>query len=480
MNPPGWDVIVGLEVHARLQTSSKMFSSAPATFSTEPNINANELDFGLPGTLPVANRSAVAMAIKFGLAVNGQIAAESEFARKHYFYPDLPKGYQISQYDRPVISGGSLAVEDEGGDFQVALVRAHLEEDAGKMVHDILPGASAIDYNRAGMPLLEIVTEPVLRGAKQAVAFARTLHKLVRWLEICNGNMQEGSLRFDVNVSLRRQSDDELGTRCEIKNLNSFRFLEQATIAEATRQAELLERGDRISQETRLFDTATGRTRKMRSKEEAEDYRYLPDPDLPPLRIDDAWIAATKDAMPELPAQAKDRFQSSYGLAEYDARVLTAERAIANYFETAAAAAGDPKLAANWVAGNVAALVRERNADFASPPVAADRLGGLLAMIKAGSISGTMGKDLLNQMCADLRSAEEIATAQGLRLINDQSELAAMMGRIIADHQDQASQYRAGKTKLLGFFVGQAMKETSGQANPQKLNEIAREILNQK
>ena len=475
-----WQLVVGIETHVQLATRAKMFSSAPAAWCEEPNRQANELDFGMPGTLPVANEAAVEMAVRFGLAIGAEIAPLSEFARKHYFYPDLPKGYQISQFEHPIISGGRIAVREGGEEFEVRLVRAHLEEDAGKLVHDMKPGKSLADYNRAGLPLLEIVSEPDLRSARQAAAYGRALHKLVRWLEICDGNMQEGSMRFDVNVSLRRNDTDPLGIRCEIKNLNSFRFVEQAIENEADRQARILDEGGKIEQQTRLFDTATGQTRAMRSKEEAEDYRYFPDPDLLPLKVDDQMIERIRSEMPELPQACRQRYIEQHGLSEYDAGVLAAERDLAAYFDETVQACGDAKLAANWISGDLLALCNAESLSPAQAPVSAAKLAGLLARIADKTVSGKMGKEILARMWKSGQEADEIISSEGLIQISDDGKLRQVLAKVMSENPKQVQQYRAGKTKLLGFFVGQAMKETGGQANPQQLNKLASTLLDGK
>ncbi len=477
MGVADWQLVVGLETHVQLATQSKMFSRSPAAFCAEPNQQANELDFGLPGTLPVANAEAVAMAVKLGLAVGGTIAPVSEFARKHYFYPDLPKGYQISQFENPIITGGSLVARDGDEEIAVRLVRAHLEEDAGKLTHDQVPGKSVADYNRAGLPLLEVVSEPDMRSAAQAAAYGKALHKLVRWLEICDGNMQEGSLRFDVNVSLRRSESDPLGTRCEIKNLNSFRFVEQAITHEAARQAAVLEAGGAIEQQTRLFDPASGHTRPMRSKEDAEDYRYFPDPDLLPLAVGEGMVAAVAAGMPELPEACRARYIEDYGLSPYDAGVLSADRKLAAFFDEAASACKDAKIAANWVAGDFLALCNANGCEVDSAPVSAQMLCGMLARLADGSVSGKMAKDILAKMWETGRSADDIIAAEGLSVISDEDQLRSVLADIIAANPKQAEQFRAGKDRLLGFFVGQAMKATRGQADPQKLNDLARAML---
>ena len=477
MSAPGWETVIGIETHVQLNTESKLFSPSPAGYCDSPNDHANEIDFGLPGVLPVANKAAVEKAVLLGLALEAEVARVSEFARKHYFYPDLPKGYQISQFEHPIIVGGHVKVNGKDGEFSVPLVRAHLEEDAGKLVHDSVPGASAVDLNRAGVPLLEIVTEPCLRSAAEAREYGRALRELVCWLDICDGNMQEGSVRFDVNLSLRRGPGDPLGTRTETKNLNSFRFMEQAIEHEARRQAAVLERGEKVVQETRLFNPDTGETRPMRSKEEAEDYRYVPDPDLMPLRVDDATLEACRARMPELPSQCRARLVDELGLGEYDAGVLTTDRQTLAYFDEVAGKCGKPKAAANWITGDLAALAKESGVPVSEGKASADALASLVSRVEDGTVSGKMGKELLARIWESGEDPERIISDEGLRQISDSSELEAILGEIIAANQRQAEQYRAGKTKLLGFFVGQAMKATKGKGNPRQLDEIARRLL---
>lgn len=473
-----WQPVIGLETHVQLRTKSKLFSVSPASFTSAPNTHANELDFGMPGTLPVLNQEAVTMAIKLGLALGSRIQPLSWFARKHYFYPDLPKGYQISQYTDPVLSGGTVEVTSTEKPFSVELVRAHLEEDAGKLMHDVLPNDSVVDLNRAGVPLLEIVTEPVLRSSADASSYGKALRELVCWIGICDGNMQEGSLRFDVNVSLRACAEAPLGTRCEVKNLNSFRFMEQAIEYEIARQGDILSNHGEILQETRLFDTSTGKTRSMRSKEDAEDYRYMNDPDLPPLLISDESIDQCRAAMPELPTDCRVRLQTDLGLSEYDARVLTASRQTVDYFETVTAACGDPKTAANWITGDLTAMCKTAEVAVADCPVPADRLSSLLKLIADGTISGKMAKQLLERMWQDPQAdPQTIVAAEGIQQISDSDQLETILAELIVENPKQAEQFRAGKDKLLGFFVGQAMKATNGQANPQQLNEIALRLL---
>ncbi len=474
-----WEIVVGIETHAQLSTRAKIFSGAATAFGAAPNAQACEVDIALPGVLPVLNKGAVERAIRFGLAVGARVAPRSVFARKNYFYPDLPKGYQISQYELPVVVGGSIMISTPDGNKSIRLVRAHLEEDAGKSLHEDFHGSSGIDLNRAGTPLLEIVTEPDLRGAGEAVAYAKTLHSLVRYLEICDGNMQEGSFRCDANVSVRRLGSDKLGTRCEIKNLNSFRFLEKAIEFEARRQIETIEDGGTIKQETRLYDAERDETRAMRSKEDAQDYRYFPDPDLLPLEISEAWIAAVRAAMPELPAQKKERFISQYALPEYDAALLTSNRETAAYFEECTAAAGGAaKLCANWVNGELSAALNREDREIGQSKVSSKQLGELIRRIVDGSVSSKTAKDVFDELWAGASSADAVIDAKGLKQISDSTALERIVADIVAANPDQVAQYRAGKDKVLGFFVGQAMKASGGKANPAQLNEIVKRKLN--
>jgi len=474
-----WQAVIGLEIHAQLSTASKLFSGASTAYGAEPNTQTALLDCAMPGTLPVPNREAVRKAIQFGLAIDATIAPQSVFARKNYFYPDLPKGYQISQYELPVIGAGRLRVRvDDGRVIEVEIQRAHLEEDAGKSVHDAFHAETGIDLNRAGTPLLEIVSAPVLHSAAEAVAYMRTVHTLVRWLGICDGNMQEGSFRCDCNVSVRRGSDAPLGTRTEIKNVNSFRFVEKAIEYEIERQIRALENGEAIVQETRLYDPARHQTRSMRSKESADDYRYFPDPDLPPLVIAAADIARERDALPELPQARRERYVAQLGLPEADADQLCADRATADYFEAVLAVLpGQAKLCANWVLGEVAASLNEAGIEIAAAPVSAAALAQLLARLREGSISGKIAKDVFAAMWAGEGSADAIIEARGLRQISDSGALAAAIAAVLAEHPSQVADYRGGNEKLLQFFVGQAMKRTRGQANPQQLNELLRRAL---
>jgi aspartyl-tRNA(Asn)/glutamyl-tRNA(Gln) amidotransferase subunit B len=474
-----WETVIGLEIHAQLATRSKIFSGSSTAFGAAPNSQANLVDLGYPGVLPVLNLDAVRMAIRFGLATGATIARRSIFARKNYFYPDLPKGYQISQYELPVVQSGSLDVLlEDGTPKRVGITRAHLEEDAGKSLHEDFHGLSGIDLNRAGTPLLEIVSEPEMRSAKEAVAYMKKIHTLVRYLEICDGNMQEGSFRCDANVSVRPRGQAKFGTRAEIKNLNSFRFVERAINYEVERQIELIEGGGTVVQETRLYDPDRGETRSMRSKEEANDYRYFPDPDLLPLAIDDAMIEAVRSTLPELPDEKAARFVAAHGLSAYDAGVLTASREIADYYETVVKGlGGQQKLAANWVMGDLSGALNKDGVEVAQSRVAAPALAQLLARIADNTISGKIAKEVFEAMWGEGKGADEIIDARGLRQITDTSAIEKAIDDVMAGNPQQLADYRAGKDKLFGFFVGQAMKATQGKANPAQLNELLKRKL---
>ncbi len=478
-----WEVVIGLETHVQLATRSKIFSGASTAFGADPNTQACAIDLALPGTLPVLNRAAVECAIKFGLAVDANIAARSVFARKNYFYPDLPKGYQISQYEIPVVQGGALSfvvVPKDGEPYgkTVRLTRAHLEEDAGKSLHEGLRGMSGIDLNRAGTPLLEIVSEPEMRSSAEAVAYAKALHALVVWLGICDGNMQEGSFRCDANVSVRRRGDSRFGTRCEIKNLNSFKFLQQAIDYEARRQIELLEDGRSVVQETRLFDPQQGETRSMRGKEDAMDYRYFPDPDLLPLAIAPEWIEEIRRTLPELPAARRARFVRDYGLPEYDAATLTASRALADYFEAVAAGVADKKAASNWVMGEFSAALNEAGIEVAAAPVSAAQLAGLIKRVLDGTINNKTAKEVFASLWRrEAESADAVIDARGLRQISDAGAIEKIVDEVLAANPKSVEEFRAGKEKAFNALVGQAMKASRGKANPQQVNEILRRKL---
>ena len=474
-----WETVIGLEIHAQLATCSKIFSGSATAYGAPPNTQADLVDLGYPGVLPVLNGQAVRMAVKLGLAIGARIAELSVLARKNYFYPDLPKGYQISQYELPIVSQGSLeSVLEDGQRKRIGITRAHLEEDAGKSLHEGLPGMTGIDLNRAGTPLVEIVSEPDLRSAKEAVAYMKKMHTLVRYLEISDGNMQEGSFRCDANVSVRRAGAQKFGTRAEIKNLNSFRFVERAINFEVARQIELLESGRPVVQETRLYDPDKGETRPMRSKEDANDYRYFPDPDLLPLKVDAALIESVRATLPELPDQKAARFCSEYGLSPYDAGVLTASRELADYYEEVVRAApADPKLAANWVMGELAAALNKEGIEVSAGRLPAARLAELLKRIADGTISGKIAKEVFELMWSQSTDADAVIESKGLRQITDSAAILRAIEDVMAKNPSQLAEYRAGKDKLFGFFVGQVMKATGGKANPAQLNELLRNKL---
>jgi aspartyl-tRNA(Asn)/glutamyl-tRNA(Gln) amidotransferase subunit B len=487
-----WEVVIGLETHAQLSTVSKIFSGAATQFGALPNTQACPVDLALPGSLPVMNRGAVERAIRLGLAIGSTIASRSIFARKNYFYPDLPKGYQISQFEIPVVQGGSITIQVPANEKTgkpayektVNLTRAHLEEDAGKSLHEDFEGMTGIDLNRAGTPLLEIVTEPEMRSAAEAVAYAKSLHSLVQWLGICDGNMQEGSFRCDANVSVRPVGQAEFGTRAEIKNLNSFRFLEEAIQYEVHRQIELIEEGGAVVQETRLYDPDKRETRSMRSKEDAHDYRYFPDPDLMPLVIDEAWIARVRSEMPELPEAMQHRFVSQYALAPYDAHMLTSSKATADYFETVVAKLGDAsqaKSAANWIMGDVSAQLNREGLDIAESPVSAAQLALVLRRIADGTISNKIAKDIFlaiwEEKATDETAADRIIEAKGLKQISDTGALDAIIDEVMAANQKSVDEYRSGKEKAFNALIGQAMKATKGRANPQQVTELLKKKL---
>lgn len=473
-----WETVIGLEVHAQLATNTKIFSAASTAFGAMPNTQACLVDLGMPGVLPVLNKGVVDMAIRFGLSVGATVAEKSVFARKNYFYPDLPKGYQISQFELPVVLGGQITIEVDGKEKVINLTRAHLEEDAGKSLHEDFEGYSGIDLNRAGTPLLEIVSEPEMRSPAEAVAYAKKLHELVQYLGICDGNMQEGSFRIDANVSVRRPGAP-FGTRAEIKNVNSFKFLERAIMFEVERQIDVIEAGGQVVQETRLYDAAKDETRSMRSKEEAMDYRYFPCPDLLPLIITPAMIEAVKGEMPELPDAKRSRFMSQYGLNDYDAMVLTNSREIADYYEAVVAATGgkDAKIAANWVMGELNARLNNDNLSISESPVDAQRMAGLIARILDNTISGKIAKDVFDSMWTSQDSADAIIESKGLKQITDPVAIAAMVRGVIDQFPEQLAEYKGGRDKLFGFFVGEVMKATKGKANPGQVNQILKDEL---
>ncbi|MFK8043641.1 Asp-tRNA(Asn)/Glu-tRNA(Gln) amidotransferase subunit GatB [Congregibacter sp.] len=471
------EMVIGLEVHLQLATRSKIFSGSPTTFGAEPNTQANAVDLAMPGMLPVLNKQAVRYAVMFGLAIDAEIGKRSVFDRKNYFYPDLPKGYQISQFAEPIVGLGRFAFNlSDGTASEVGITRAHLEEDAGKSLHEDFHGMTGIDLNRAGTPLLEIVTEPDFRSAEQAVAFLKALHSLVTYLGISDGNMAEGSMRCDVNLSLRPAGSDTLGTRTEIKNVNSFRFVEKAIRCERIRQEDILDDGGSIVQETRLYDADRDETRSMRSKEVANDYRYFPEPDLLPVVLNDDDIADIRAMLPELPRARRARFQESFGLSEYDAGVLTDERAVADYFEVVAKSSGDAKLAANWIQGELLAALNAQDMSIESCPMQAEQLAGLIARIKDQTISGKIAKDVFEGMWNGEGDADAIIDARGLKQVSDSGALESMVDKVIADNPDQVAQYRAAdpakQKKLSGFFVGQIMKASKGQANPKMVSDL--------
>ena len=472
-----WEVVIGLEIHAQLTTKTKIFSGSSTAYGAEPNSQANLLDLGMPGQLPVLNKAVIPKAIRFGLAIGARIGRHSIFDRKNYFYPDLPKGYQTSQFSYPIVEdGGQLRIEVDGHTKAVGITRAHLEEDAGKSIHDAYPGNTGVDLNRAGTPLLEIVSEPDMRSAQEAVAFARKMHELVQFLEICDGNMQEGSFRVDSNVSIHRPGTP-LGTRAELKNINSFRFIEQAIEYEVARQIEILESGGQVVQETRLYDPERNETRSMREKEEANDYRYFPCPDLLPVVIEQADIDAEAAQMPELPDVKRARYQANWGLSAEDASTLTASRAMADYFETLVDLTGQAKTAANWVMGDLSKALNQAELLIDQSPVTPKQLAGLMARIEDGTLSGKMAKEVFVAMFAGEGEADVIIEAKGLKQITDENVIADMVATVLAAHPDQVAAYQAGQTKMLGFFVGQVMKASQGKANPAQVNQILKQKL---
>ncbi len=469
-----WETVIGLEIHAQLATSSKIFSGAATRYGAEPNTQACAVDLGLPGVLPVLNAEVVRMAVMFGLATGCTIAPRSVFARKNYFYPDLPKGYQISQFELPIVHDGHMDIElEDGSSKRIGVTRAHLEEDAGKSLHEDFHGMTGIDLNRAGTPLLEIVSEPDMRSAAEAVAYMKKIHSLVRCLGICDGNMQEGSFRCDANVSIRPKGQKEFGTRAELKNINSFRFVERAIHFEVERQIEVLEGGGEVVQETRLYDADKNETRSMRSKEEANDYRYFPDPDLLPVELTEAFIEEVRGSLPELPDVKKQRFMDDYGLSLYDAALLTADMDLAAYYEdTVIASGGEGKLAANWVSGELAGLLNKEGREISQSPVSAAQLGGMLKRIADNTISGKIAKQVFEAMCNGEGSADEIIESKGLVQITDTGAIEKIIDDILAANEKQVEQYRGGNQKVFGFFVGQVMKATQGKANPKQVNEL--------
>ncbi|MBM7424728.1 Asp-tRNA(Asn)/Glu-tRNA(Gln) amidotransferase subunit GatB [Spongiibacter marinus] len=478
-----WEVVIGLEVHVQLTTKSKIFSGASTAFGATPNSQACAVDLALPGTLPVLNEQAVNDAILFGLAIDADICRDSVFERKNYFYPDLPKGYQTSQMDKPIVGHGVVEIRlEDGSTRNIRVHHAHLEEDAGKSLHEDFHGMSGIDLNRAGTPLIEIVSEPDLRSAEEAVAYLRKIHSIVTYLGISDGDMSQGSMRCDANVSVRLKGEEEYGTRAEIKNINSFRFVERAIKVEAQRQIDLIEDGGKVVQETRLYDSDKNETRSMRSKEEANDYRYFPCPDLLPVHIEQSLIDSLQKQMPELPDAKRQRFETEYGLSTYDASLLTAERSIADFFEACSKVAGDAKLAANWVNGELSAALNREGKALKDSPVSAEQLGGLIVRIRDNSISGKIAKQVFEALWnGDGQSADEVIEAKGLKQVSDTGALEAMVDEVIAANPAQVEQYRAAddgkRKKLIGFFVGQIMKASKGQANPGMVNQLLNKKL---
>ena len=476
-----WEVVIGLEIHAQLATKSKIFSSAATAYGAAPNTQACAVDLGLPGVLPVLNQEAVRMAIKFGLAIDAELTQRSVFSRKNYFYPDSPKGYQISQFELPVVSLGELSIElEDGSEKIIGITRAHLEEDAGKSMHEDFQGQTGIDLNRAGTPLLEIVSEPDMRSAKEAVAYMKKIHSLVRYIEICDGNMQEGSFRCDANVSVRPMGQEELGTRSELKNINSFRNVERAINIEVERQIEVIEDGGKVVQETRLYDADNNETRSMRSKEEANDYRYFPDPDLLPLVLEQSMIDEVRATLPELPKAKRDRFIADMSLSSYDASVITSSRELADYFEQVLAKTDnkDPKLCANWIITTLLGALNKANLEIDQSPISTEQLGGLLMRINDNTISGKIAKQIFealwNQEGTD---ADSIIEDKGLKQVTDTGAIEAIVDEVIANNTGQVEQYRSGKEQLLGFFVGQVMQASKGKANPAQVNEMLKAKL---
>ena len=473
-----WEAVIGLEIHAQLATRSKIFSGAPTATGAEPNRQACAIDLGLPGVLPVLNEEVLRMAVMFGLATNATIASRSVFARKNYFYPDLPKGYQISQYELPIVRRGEIRIElDDGSTKRIGITRAHLEEDAGKSVHDVYSGETGVDLNRAGVPLLEIVSEPDMRSASEATAYMRAIHSVVRYLRICDGNMEEGSFRCDANVSVRPIGSSTLGTRTEIKNLNSFRFIERAITYEITRQIDILENDGTVLQETRHYDAVADETRAMRGKEEANDYRYFPDPDLLPVELNPEYIDRIRASLPELPAAKMQRFRSDYGLAKEDAHRLTLDSDLADYYEAVAKASGQPKLAANWIMVDLSAALNREGLDITRCPIEPGDLATIVASIVDGTLSGKMAKMVFEAVWRGEGDPVSVIQKQGLNQISDSDAIDALVDRVLEAHPEQVGQFRAGKKKLLGFFVGQVMRMTRGQANPQKVNQALRRKL---
>ena len=473
-----WETVIGLEVHVQLATKSKIFSGASTLFGSSPNTQACNIDLGMPGVLPVLNEEVLKMAIKFGLSINANINSPTQFARKNYFYPDLPKGYQISQLDNPIVEGGVLEITlKDGSKKKIRITRAHLEEDAGKSLHDDFEGLSGIDLNRAGTPLLEIVSEPDLSSPEEAVAYLKKIHSIIRYLEISDGNMAEGSMRCDANVSLRKRGSKELGTRTETKNVNSFKFVEKAIQHEIRRQIKILESGERVTQETRLYDSQLDETRPMRSKEYANDYRYFPEPDLLPVVLTEDFIKSVKDLMPELSEEKEKRFIKEYKLSDYDANVLSVDPNLSNFFEEVVVRSRNPKLAANWIMGELSAFLNKENLSILETKVDSINLGNLLSRIEDSTISGKIAKEIFEEMWNSKKSPDEIIEEKGLKQVTDSSEIEKVINQVLEQNQSQLEQYKSGKVKLFGFFVGQVMKASRGKANPEQVNKLLEERL---
>ena len=473
-----WETVIGLEVHVQLATKSKIFSGASTLFGSSPNTQACNIDLGMPGVLPVLNEKVLKMAIKFGLSINANINSPTQFARKNYFYPDLPKGYQISQLDNPIVEGGVLEITlKDGSKKKIRITRAHLEEDAGKSLHEDFEGLTGIDLNRAGTPLLEIVSEPDLSSGEEAVAYLKKIHSIIRYLEISDGNMAEGSMRCDANVSLRKRGSKELGTRTETKNVNSFKFVEKAIQHEIRRQIKILESGERVTQETRLYDSQLDETRPMRSKEYANDYRYFPEPDLLPVVLSEDFIKSVKDLMPELSEEKEKRFIKEYKLSDYDANVLSVDPNLSNFFEEVVVRSRNPKLAANWIMGELSAFLNKENLSILETKVDSINLGNLLSRIEDSTISGKIAKEIFEEMWNSKKSPDEIIEEKGLKQVTDSSEIEKVINQVLEQNQSQLEQYKSGKVKLFGFFVGQVMKASRGKANPEQVNKLLEERL---
>ena len=473
-----WETVIGLEVHVQLATKSKIFSGASTLFGSSPNTQACNIDLGMPGVLPVLNEEVLKMAIKFGLSINANINSPTQFARKNYFYPDLPKGYQISQLDNPIVEGGVLEITlKDGSKKKIRITRAHLEEDAGKSLHEDFEGLTGIDLNRAGTPLLEIVSEPDLSSPEEAVAYLKKIHSIIRYLEISDGNMAEGSMRCDANVSLRKKGSKKLGTRTETKNVNSFKYVEKAIQHEMRRQIKILESGERVTQETRLYDSQLDETRPMRSKEYANDYRYFPEPDLLPVVLSEDFINSVKDLMPELSEEKEKRFIKEYKLSDYDANVLSVDPNLSNFFEEVVVRTRDPKLAANWIMGELSAFLNKENLSILETKVDSINLGNLLSRIEDSTISGKIAKEIFEEMWNSKKSPDEIIEEKGLKQVTDSSEIEKVINQVLGQNPSQLEQYKSGKVKLFGFFVGQVMKASKGKANPEQVNKLLEERL---